>query len=241
MTSRFVAAGSTEEGARKPDDWDEARKDVEEARQRKEDEGRQEGEKSLYDILQQNKAAKQEAFEESIRLKNQFRSLDEDEVEFLDSVLESTRAKEAALKKETEEQLEVFRKQQENADRALLNDDDGEKGRGEVDTVDGGWKTTSRKRRRVGEKEGLKGVKLRKSSSTSGTPDDARQKQGGTVAETSPGPHAPAGVDLEHTAAESATTTGQSTAEKAPIAASPTVQRAAKGLLSVDYGSDDDD
>ena len=185
-------------------------------------------------------AAKQEAFEESIRLKNQFRSLDEDEVEFLDSVLESTRAKEAALKKETEEQLEVFRKQQENADRALLNDDDGEKGRGEVDTVDNGWKTTSRKRRRVGEKEGLKGVKLRKSSSTSGTPDDARQKQGGTVAETSPGPHAPAGVDLEHTAAESATTTGQSTAEKAPIAASPTVQRAAKGLLSVDYGSDDD-
>lgn len=162
-------------------------------------------------------------------------------MEFLDSVLESTRVKEAAVKRETEEQLEVFRKQQETADRALLLDDDGEKGRGEVDAVGERWKTTSRKRRRVGEKEGLKGVKLRKSSSISETPDDARQKRKGVATETSPGPHAPAGADLERTAAVSVTTPGRSTADKTPISASPTVQHAAKGLLSIDYGSDDDD
>ena len=65
-------------------------------------------------------ATKQEAFEESIRLKNQFRTLDDDEVDFLDSVLESTRAKEEELKKETAEQLEAFKKQRENAQQASL-------------------------------------------------------------------------------------------------------------------------
>ena len=50
-------------------------------------------------------------------MQNQFRSLDEDEVEFLDSVLESTRTKEAEVKKQTKEQLEVFRAHQEEAER----------------------------------------------------------------------------------------------------------------------------
>lgn len=64
--------------------------------------------------------AKQEAFEEKMKLKNQFRALDEDEVEFLDSIMESTRAQEAAVKKETAEQLELFRRQREEAEKALL-------------------------------------------------------------------------------------------------------------------------
>ncbi|PSR92197.1 NEFA-interacting nuclear protein NIP30, partial [Coniella lustricola] len=41
---------------------------------------------TLYDILQANKAAKQAAFEEASKIKNQFRALDEDEIEFLDEV-----------------------------------------------------------------------------------------------------------------------------------------------------------
>jgi hypothetical protein len=118
-------------------------------------------------------AAKQEAFEESIRLKNQFRNLDEDEIEFLDSVLESTRAKEEALKKETAEQLNFFRRQQEEADRALLY---------QVDNAEGGtaavgkahdlgisesqWAINARKKRKRPEKEVLKGVKIRKGSSS---------------------------------------------------------------------------
>ena len=57
-------------------------------------------------------AAKQAEFEESIRLKNQFKSLDEDDVDFLDSVLESERAKEDAVKRETAEQLDKYRKHQ---------------------------------------------------------------------------------------------------------------------------------
>lgn len=111
--------------------------------------------------------AKQEAFEESIKLKNQFRNLDEDEIDFLYSVLESTRQKEEAVKKETTEQLELFRKQQEEADKVLLEEG------GEKEAADGGsvpeaaesqWAVHGRKRKRTKEKEVLKGVKLQKSS-----------------------------------------------------------------------------
>lgn len=116
-------------------------------------------------------AAKQEAFEESIKLKNQFRNLDEDEVEFLDSVLESTRAKEEAVKKETTEQLDIFRRQQEEADKALLEESGGVEEKdtsrkaGSPTAGESPWALNARKRKRVKD-EGLKGVKLRKSSST---------------------------------------------------------------------------
>lgn len=88
--------------------------------------------------------AKQEAFEEKIKLKNQFRSLDEDEIDFLDSVLESTRAQEAAVKKDTADQLEVFRKQREEAEKVLL-------GPTSSDVTPAGeeeWAIPARKRRR---------------------------------------------------------------------------------------------
>ena len=65
-------------------------------------------------------AAKQAEFEESIRLKNQFKSLDEDDVDFLDSVLEIERAKEDAMKKETAAQLDAYRKQQAAVQKADL-------------------------------------------------------------------------------------------------------------------------
>lgn len=117
-------------------------------------------------------AAKQEAFEESIKLKNQFRNLDEDEAEFLDSVLESTRAKEDAVKKETTEQLDLFRRQQEEADKALLDATGDEKEIEETavspTTGESQWAVNARKRKRLKEKEVLKGVKLRKSSTHEG-------------------------------------------------------------------------
>jgi hypothetical protein len=98
-------------------------------------------------------------------LKNQFRSLDEDEVEFLDSVLESTRAKEAEVKKDTRKQLELFRRQREEAEKALL-DQGRTEGGNTVAGDDEQWATSTRKRKRVKEPEGFKGIKLRKSSST---------------------------------------------------------------------------
>ena len=106
--------------------------------------------------------AKQEAFEEKSRLKNQFRSLDEDEVEFLDSVLESTRAQEAAVKRETAEQLEAFRRQREKAQKALL-----ESTSSEVTPVQGEeWTALARKRRNDKHKNSLIAGKKRKASVT---------------------------------------------------------------------------
>lgn len=110
-------------------------------------------------------------------MKNQFRSLDEDEVEFLDSVLESTREREREVKKETSEMLEIWRKRREEMDKqAALGGGGGslEDGVG-VAGVDGEgsgekWGVSSGKKRKKdrGEREGmggLKGVKIRRASS----------------------------------------------------------------------------
>lgn len=111
--------------------------------------------------------AKQEAFEESIRLKNQFRNLDEDEIEFLDSVLESTRAKEEAVKKETTEQLDIFRRQQEEADKAIMSEAVGVEDTSPVGGIPPGesqWVINARKRKRAKGREALLGAKVRKTS-----------------------------------------------------------------------------
>ena len=118
--------------------------------------------------------AKQEAFEEKIKLKNQFRSLDEDEVEFLDSVLESTRAQEAAVKKDTADQLEVFRRQREEAEKALLEDTSADVApAAEVED----WKIPARKRRRDKKKDPLIPGKKRKSTAESNGENSPQKEQ----------------------------------------------------------------
>lgn len=121
-------------------------------------------------------AAKQEAFEENLRLKNQFRSLDDDEVDFLDSVLESTRAKEQQVKRETAEQLEVFRKQREAAEKELSERRAVADTSRQPDSLapEESWATSSRKRRRAKEKSDSEVVKLRKNSYTAA--DDSPTK-----------------------------------------------------------------
>lgn len=190
--------------------------------------------------------AKQEAFEESIRLKNQFRSLDEDEVEFLDSVLESTRAKEAAVKKETIEQLDIFRRQQEEADKALLlRDDDGTaQGTGTSGLEEEQWKTTAKKRKRTGEKETLKGVKLRKASTSEKPTSTPVSKPQSSVPTAEPKTSSPKADPLPQSPDDKATINPM---PEHPI---PKAQQVAKpelnsnktpgALLGLAYGSDDE-
>lgn len=134
--------------------------------------------------------AKQEAFEEKIKLRNQFRSLDEDEVEFLDSVMESTRAQEAAVKQDTAEQLEVFRRQREEAEKVLLEDNSADVG---PPAEGGDWKIPARKRRRDKNKDLLVPGKKRKS-----LPEDdggsVPQKEQKTTAPEPAGKAAPGSV-----------------------------------------------
>lgn len=127
--------------------------------------------------------AQQEAFEEKFKLKNQFRALDEDEVEFLDSIMESTRAQEAAVKKDTAQQLEVFRQHREEAEKAMLEDtstDVGPPAEGED------WKIPARKRRRGKNQDLLIPGKKRKSTSehTDPSPSQAEQETSSNVLPT---------------------------------------------------------
>ncbi|KAL0781890.1 hypothetical protein CaCOL14_003225 [Colletotrichum acutatum] len=87
-----AAAGSAPKSAaeaKKSAEWELVQKELDAERKRREEarvksvEG---GEKSLYDVLQANKAAKQAAFEEANKIRNQFRALDDDEIDFLDEV-----------------------------------------------------------------------------------------------------------------------------------------------------------
>ncbi|KAL8783381.1 MAG: hypothetical protein Q9195_009409 [Heterodermia aff. obscurata] len=179
MSSGFVSGGTTDKPTERDDEWLKAQQEIEANRRRKEEESRQQGGKSLYEVLQNNKAAKEEAFQESIKLKNQFRNLDEDEVEFLDAVLESTRAKEQAVKKETSEQLDLFRRQQEEAEKALL--DEGIKASDAAASPTGPssdtqWALNAKKRKRAKEDKGLKGLKIRRSSSTIEGPSSLADK-----------------------------------------------------------------
>ncbi|KAL8824133.1 MAG: hypothetical protein Q9191_005278 [Dirinaria sp. TL-2023a] len=169
MSSGFISGGTADQPTERDDEWLQAQQEIEARRRDREEAGRQEGGKTLYEVLQNNK---EEAFQESIKLKHQFRNLDEDEVEFLDSVLESTRAKELAVKEETREQLEVFRKQQEEADKKAV--DGRERGVGEEtagsplgESSETQWAVNARKRKRIKDENKLKGGKVRKSSYTS--------------------------------------------------------------------------
>lgn len=91
---------------------------------------------------------------------NQFRSLDEDEIEFLDSVQEKARAKELAEKRAAKEGLEEFRKQQEEAERAAKEQD----GAVSPPEVTESWTVGPRKRKKGKEKEAIGGLKIRKTS-----------------------------------------------------------------------------
>ena len=98
-------------------------------------------------------------------MKNQFRALDDDEIGFLDEVLEASRARDAAVRRETAEQLELFRQQQEKTERVALGDATEDK-----DGDEQSWVVAGKKRKRAKDKGVLPGVKLRKASSNAEGP-----------------------------------------------------------------------
>jgi hypothetical protein len=79
-------------------------------------------------------------------------------------VLESERAKERAVKQETAEQLAAFRKLRDDADRGLAG---GGAAPAEVaaaapELAGLDWAVSAGKKRKAGEKEGLRGLKVRR-------------------------------------------------------------------------------
>ena len=99
----------------KSKEWLQVEKQLEEERlqrQRDKKAAAESNEKTLFEVLQANKAAKQAAFEEANKIKNQFRALDDDEIDFLDEVVYKKRLEDERIKRETEEGLEGFRRAQ---------------------------------------------------------------------------------------------------------------------------------
>lgn len=145
------------------------------------------------------------------------------------------------MRKETNEGLEVFRRRQEELDKAAKV----ETGTETTTTVgDDEWATAAKKRKRV--KEGvLKHVKLRKASSSdtaagkqAGATEDPGTEGASAKAEAQKGKNPPASP---HKIAEVKPTVAKTT-EKQP--AKPTPEKAAEpksALGLVDYGSDEDD
>ncbi|KAL7799177.1 hypothetical protein V8C37DRAFT_366884 [Trichoderma ceciliae] len=153
-----VVAAAREPLMKKNSEWEAAQHELEEDRKRREQaraSSAAEGQQSLYDILQANKAAKQAAFEEQNKLKNQFRALDDDEIDFLDEVRARARAEEARAKREVEEGLKAFRERQKSSGgevSATAKEDDGGDEEGE-------WVVGGRKRKRHEREREALGVK----------------------------------------------------------------------------------
>jgi hypothetical protein len=176
MSSRFVSGGTTDTktggivpvdeststsattpsagNAKRSAEWAAVQAQVEEDRKRRQQQREEaarggEGDKSLYEVLQANKAAKQAAFEEANKLKNQFRPLDDDEVEFLDGVRQRKKAEEERLRRETEEGLKGFRELQSK----MSSSEEGAAG-DEASVETGGWSIGRKRKRRKDEPEG---------------------------------------------------------------------------------------
>jgi len=171
--------------------------------------------------------------------------LDDDEIDFLDSIDNLTRQKEAEVRRETAEGLNQFRRMQEDAEqKALMGVGEDGAGDGKVGGGSGvggvgegeeqvSWVPAAGKKRKKGkeEKEGLKGIKLRKTSSTA---DDAPipdiTKPGSkTIAAKKP--------VLSSTAAPADIKTTPALSKTTPEAAAP---KPAAGLGLAGYSSDED-
>jgi len=159
---------------------------------------------------------------QKLRLQNQIAALDNDDVEYHQSILDSEQAKEAAIRKETSEQLALFRKHQEEAEREALA-----KSGSPVDEQEA-WVVGNKKRKKGLEKGGLLGIKLRKPSASSDnpTPDFADKNQ--TVA-----PAATSSTKETEKAQDSETPALQSTPQNKNDLPSTAVPRSSPKSLSV--------
>ncbi|KAJ8105419.1 hypothetical protein ONZ43_g7434 [Nemania bipapillata] len=231
-------------------EWEAVQRDLEEERRRRVDARRvavEGGEKSLYEVLQANKAAKQAAFEEQNRIRNQFRALDDDEIEFLHGVSDDKHAEEERIRRETEEGLASFRKAQQavggGSGSAAGPDENPDAGGQDVGVEEWGA-AAGRKRKREKEKAGLKGVRRRTSMPEEDKKESAKEtgegKKSGNklspIENTSKTGIAISPMKSTPTPSESAARNAASTP-----ASAQTVTKPKPGLGLVDYGSDDDD
>lgn len=118
---------------------------------------------------------KQEEFEEAAKLKNQFRPLDESEVDFLEGVRRRERNAAAEVQRQTAEQLKAFRQVQAAANQAEVEGDRDEKGDVSERVGTNAWATSKKRRRQhdVEDKDDLTKARKTAPNSIGGKPFDA--------------------------------------------------------------------
>lgn len=153
------------------------------------------------------------------------------------------------MKRETREGLEAFRKQQEEADKRALKRDAGDDApTDEAAVEEKQWIAGGRKRKRVKDTGVLKGVKLRKSSSTSEVPVPAEAKHPIQKDETTHGAVTAGAVDESGQPDKGTNPSSRSVVrvkvkrdtEEPMTEESATSSKPSGGLGLVDYGSDDE-
>lgn len=197
---------------------------------------RQQGEADIFPFLflgRNDAAAKQAAFEEQNKIRNQFRALDDDEADFLDEVRARERREAEAVRRETEEGLRAFRARRKGAGGTGDDDDAGleeggqkkDEGREQQEEE---W-SVGRKRKRVKDRD-AKGVVRRKvGGGAAGGGGGEQQPDGAGVVGTSDGGALPRKQDAKDGDNDDGNN-GKPAEQKKP---------ALGGL--VDYGSDDSD
>ncbi|TGZ83845.1 hypothetical protein EX30DRAFT_381281 [Ascodesmis nigricans] len=202
--------------------------------------------RSLYEILQANKAAKQTAFEESLKLSNQFQPLSEADVEFLDSVVDKQKREREERRRREEREVEGFRARQQMVEGVV-----------EEEGVAGGWGKRKRgvggRRRGLGLKvrggeggrEGERGKEEEKEGEEGRTEKRVKsnpvsEHKSGTSKETGKSETEKKGdgeAKVQVEATSTMTTTTMTQPQKPPPS---TVKVPTGGLGLVDYGSDDE-
>jgi hypothetical protein len=140
------------------------------------------------------------------------------------------------VKRETAEGLEQFRRQQEEADKKARRGSDGAQAgdEGSPTLEEEHWVAGGRKRKRAKEKEVLRGVKLRRASTTEQPSEPAAATS--KASNSSPSKETLADSTKPAVTVQPPSKSAASvSAEKTPLA----TPKAGLGL--VDYGSDDDD
>jgi hypothetical protein len=147
----------------------------------------------------------------------------------LDSVQERARAKELAEKKHTKEHLEEFRKQQEEAERVAKELDAAAAA---PPTVSETWAVGPRKRKKGKEKDGIGGLKIRRTSTGEKAKDigDAKTNDQAAV----PSRVTPVVAD------KSTEKSSEKVADKPAASESPSPPATAAGLGLGAYSSDED-
>lgn len=166
--------------------------------------------------------------------------MNEDEVEFLDSILERTRAEEDRVKKETQEGLALFRQQQEEADKNARRLSGAAIEEAPL-VEDESW-AAGRKRKRAKAKEALKGVKVRRSSTVTEATQPLETK---SKIPATPDKTATSKLEIKMEPASSPVAVKQESEQynSAAVVKEEESPKSSKGTKMglVDYGSDEDD